>query len=460
MTTTDPFGNHLHLEGLIAHASEDLSVEYKDWLDLNTDEGKANLAKAAIAIANHGGGYVVLGFRDRIIPLRSTPLPIGVSSVTQDSVNEAIRRYASPEFQSHVYMVQHPDTSIYHPVVRIPASDIPVLCKRDNQTAGVGQYKIYVRKPGPRSEEPHTVEEWRTLLDRCVRARREDMLDAIRGIVSGVETRESEQDLLGSVDTYCEDAFGRWQRVTEQEPADSHLRFQYGFYEMGFALIGATPTESLQVLKEHLKLAQSTSLHGWPIFLDKTGTNGWEPHVSEGLIQAWIGPRSGDPAKPGPGDFWSVSPRGELYTIVGYSEDSDRWGPQRYEPGKVLYGDIPIIKLAEGLLFVNRFAKHFEGVQQIGVRCRFTGLKNRGLIWVDSWEYHFRDRGPVCYDPEVYLTGQVWLNQIEDNLPEAVQGMLKPLYERFDFFDLSVDRTQSAIQNLRGFRKRIAGETP
>ena len=450
--TTNSSSTHLLLEGLVTHASEDVGVEYKDWLDLTNESDKATLAKAAIALANHGGGYIVIGFRDRVFPLQSNPVPNGLPDITPDRVNEAIRRYANPEFQSQLDKVQHPDTSIYHPVVRIPASDIPVLCKRDNQTADVGQYKIYVRKPGPRSEEPHTVEEWRTLLDRCVRARREDMLDAIRGIVSGVETHESAQDLLGPLDAYCEDAFLRWQRLTAQELHDSPLRFPYGFYEMVFVLVGATPTGSLNMLRERLKLAQSTSLHGWPIFLDKTGTDGWEPHVSEGLIEAWIGHRSGGSEKDGPGDFWSVSPEGELYTIVGYSEDSDRWGPQRYEPGKVLYGDIPIIKLAEGLLFVNRFAKHFESVQQIGVRCRFTGLKNRGLIWVDSWEYHFRDRGPVCYDSEVCLTGQVRLNQIEDNLPEAVQGMLKPLYERFDFFDLSVDMVQKAIRNLREFR--------
>ena len=62
---------------------------------------------------------------------------------------------------------------------------MPVLSKRDRREGGLGQYKVYVRKPGPRSEEPQTADEWRTLLDRCVRARREDMLDAIRGIVLG-----------------------------------------------------------------------------------------------------------------------------------------------------------------------------------------------------------------------------------------------------------------------------------
>ena len=450
---SNPVPESLQLQALLSYPREDIGVEYKDWLDLTAEAGRATLAKAAIALANHGGGYVVLGFRDaHQTTLQPSPQDPDLPQITQDNVNTAVGRYTDPPLHCQLFVVQEPQTSVSYPVIRVPASDVPVMASRDQNTAGVGQHKIYIRRPGPKSEEPQNAAEWRTLLDRCVWARRQYILDAIRDIVLGVETGEVAQDLEASLSAYCDQAFQRWQKLTEQEPSDSALRFPHGFYEIGLGLIGAVPTESLTVLKEGLEQAQRIKLHGWPIFLDMSGVEWWEPHVSEGLIEAWMGHRNSGVGPDGPGDFWCVSPKGELYTIVGYSEDADRWGPQRYEPGKVLYGDIPIIKLAEGLLFVNRLAKHFEGVQQIGVRCRFTGLDGRGLIWVDSWEFDFRDRGPVCYDPEVCLTGQVRPNQIEDNLPEAVQGMLKPLYERFAFFDLSVDRTQKAIRNLRGFR--------
>ena len=58
------------------------------------------------------------------------------------------------------------------------------MSRRD--CAGViAQNRCDVRKPGPRSGEPTSQEEWRTLLNRCLRAGREDMLDAIRAIVTG-----------------------------------------------------------------------------------------------------------------------------------------------------------------------------------------------------------------------------------------------------------------------------------
>ena len=40
------------LEPLVSEPREDLSVEYKDWLDLTTNEHRATLAKAAIALGS------------------------------------------------------------------------------------------------------------------------------------------------------------------------------------------------------------------------------------------------------------------------------------------------------------------------------------------------------------------------------------------------------------------------
>jgi predicted HTH transcriptional regulator len=52
------------LKLLLEYPSEKLSIEYKSWLDLTDNAAKANLAKAAIALANEGGGIIVLGMRE------------------------------------------------------------------------------------------------------------------------------------------------------------------------------------------------------------------------------------------------------------------------------------------------------------------------------------------------------------------------------------------------------------
>ncbi len=56
---------------LLTAPNESLTLEYKSWLDLGINHGKATLAKAAIALANEGGGIIVLGMRAPEAPLRA-----------------------------------------------------------------------------------------------------------------------------------------------------------------------------------------------------------------------------------------------------------------------------------------------------------------------------------------------------------------------------------------------------
>ena len=63
------------LQPFITEPREDLDAEYKGWLDLTSNEHKATLAKAAIALANHGGGRIVIGFAEQGQTLVSGPCP-------------------------------------------------------------------------------------------------------------------------------------------------------------------------------------------------------------------------------------------------------------------------------------------------------------------------------------------------------------------------------------------------
>ena len=312
----------VRLERYLVNPTEDLDIEYKGWLDLRKNPDKANLAKAVIALANHGGGVIVLGFEDLSTGLAATPKPAEIPDVTQDDINAAIHRYAEPQLHCRLYTVGHPDLGSVHPVIRVPGSDVPVMSKRDQSEEGLKQHKVYVRKPGPRSEEPQTADEWRTLLDRCVMARREDMLDSIRGIVLG---RVEESDIVDhtalGLEGFMDSSRERWMALVQNEPKDAPHRFPHGHYEIAIALVNPRPADSLSELKDRLAVAQRVQSPGWPPFLD-IGVPGLSPYASESCIEAWLGrplPRKiyNDPSY---ADFWRASPSGQLYSIRGYAE--------------------------------------------------------------------------------------------------------------------------------------------
>lgn len=108
--------NKQHIS-MLTEPRETLSIEYKSWLDLSSNHGKATLAKAAIALANYGGGTIVIGMRedesDKATPV-SNPRPSDIARYDISQVNAAINRFADPKLNCEVKFAIHPDTNVEH----------------------------------------------------------------------------------------------------------------------------------------------------------------------------------------------------------------------------------------------------------------------------------------------------------------------------------------------------------
>ncbi|MGH6774423.1 AlbA family DNA-binding domain-containing protein [Brucella tritici] len=432
------------LERLLSDPREDLGVEYKSWLNLSENEHRAVLAKAAIALVNHGGGFIVLGMAETAADFLSEPRPDAYPEITQDLVNSAIARYVVPEFHAKVHLVTHPGTKVVHPIISLPSTlTEPVMSKRGCDGVII-QAKCYIRKAGPKSEEPRSPDEWRSLLNRCVRAGRDDMLEAIRSIVTGkIESAAVAPSALEQLDLFSKKAFARWQTLTEGLDPQNPAKFPAGHYEFSALLVGASPTNGLVELKSKLEQAQRVQLTGWSPFLHMH-TPEWTPYPHEELIEAWVGREAEKRAiaSSAHSDFWRVSQQGELYTIRGYSEDS----LERIPAGKVFDVTLPIWRVGECILFAARLAKEFENVSSIAIRCHFRGLSGRVLTSVTGLRHMNDDR--ISSSDENTLSIEVPIRQVEDNLAEVLHQLLRPLYEQFAFFPLSMVLVEQELNKL------------
>ena len=436
------------LRPLVDYPIERLDAEYKDWLDLSINHGKATLAKAAIALVNHGGGYIVIGLAEEDnASFTSKAKPENYPEISQDAVNSAVRRYAEPEFQCAMRIVPHHHSGVPHPVIVVPGNlTVPVMSKRFCKDV-IQLNRCYIRKPGPRSEEPTTQREWSDLLNRCVRANRDELLDAIRTIVTGqVEAQNPVPNAAAELRDFCTAARAHWQELASQLPDGSPARFPHGYYEIGLSLIGATPANNLRELECRLDVARRVNLTGWSPFL-RMDTQEWRPYPYNGFSEAWLGrPATGhtfDDASRS--DFWRTSLEGMLYTIRGYREDDDSMH-QYGEPGIYVYIPVPIWRIGEALLFANRFAECFDGDGQIAVFCRFTGLNGRGLV--NEWRIS-PVGSQISRTGEVSQEIQTTVSQVQDNLAEVVHKLLLRLYESFGFYELPFPLVQSELQRMR-----------
>lgn len=429
---------------LLSVPNESLTLEYKSWLDLGANHGKATLAKAAIALCNEGGGIIILGMRAaENAQLGSQPRPEGIARYNQDAVNAAINRYADPQIHCEVMFALHPVSGVEHAFVIVPGGmTVPVMSTRDHQGEIMAQ-RCYVRKPGPRSEEPFTAEEWRGVFERCLQARREDMLHAIRLIVQG-HSAPAPQEEHNALQQFCAQAEERWHQLTAELPADDPARMPRGYYRLCFEIIGVEPV-SLAVLRQRMAEAGQIRLTGWGPFVALTRQD-LTPRVVNDAIEAWLG-------NPGPErvggrdvhhcDFWRADGSDRLFLQRGYDED----GSERVQPGSSFDVTLPVWRVGEAMLYVARLARQFADNPQILVRVEYTGLGGRELVSLER--RIILDEGRTSADDQYRGETQASAGEIEDNVVEILHELLSPLYERFDFFDLPLALVTREIERMR-----------
>jgi hypothetical protein len=157
-----------NLEPLLAAPAEALDVEFKGWLDLrDNDEHKGLLAKAAIALANEGGGVIVIGYREDRPALTSEPRPPEIAGYDADLINNIVRRFASPAFHCALKGLPDPQTGHQHAVVEVPGPGgfgFPVMSKSGTPANTIRPHLCYMRKPAPESAPPENQADWERLL--------------------------------------------------------------------------------------------------------------------------------------------------------------------------------------------------------------------------------------------------------------------------------------------------------
>ncbi len=445
-----PGGGRL-LEDLLSFPREDLDVEYKGWIDLADKEKKALVAKALIALTNHGGGYLVIGYEESAGIWRPSAKnrPDDLSAFDQDAINGVIERYAEPLFHCETEWVRNPETGALFPVVRAPGNQkVPVRTKRACPCGECVQSNTYyIRRPGPKSEAPQTAREWDDLMRRCVMASRESLMGDIRLILYGARTVESSpsptEAARNRLDEWVSESRARLDSlVKERLPTQAPSPYEHGVWSVAYAILGEFKSPDLGNLESFLRKAEGGET-GWPMWLIQSNEE-QRPYVLNGVFECWIaGTKVRNSAH---ADFWRVSPTGLTYLLRGYQEDSN---PEQLEPGTLIDLTIPVWRLGEGLLHSERLARAME-VESGSVlfRVEWEGLAGRLLTSLDLhrdvWGARKSHQAKVSSEPLVPV------DQIRPSLVETVSLLVRPLYEVFGLFDPPNTMVAEELEKMRG----------
>lgn len=433
---------------ILANPTETRTIECKSWLDLSDTKNKAKLAKAAIAMANSGGGTIALGISEDKTngkQLVCKPRPSNVARYNSDDVGSAINKYAEPELEPRLVFEKRPNTGDEHAFVEIAGGmQQPVYAKK--QLDGeIDKYACYIRKPGPpRSEVPHTTQEWQDLMTRCLSASGKSVMD---GIPSEASATPSEEDQLRE---FMATSKERWQELLEEAQTDEDdvARLKHGYWACAFSLLGVTTWPHPQELRTALEQAKP----GYDTRLFRQDTKpGLAPYPVEDGIEAWLGNPPGRlHSAPDGSAFWRATLGGQFYHLEGFYEDSEGESRRNQaEPGTRHYKDHSILLHAMMLRLAARIAKSAGDEAEIVIRSEYIGLKGRYLTGSQA-HWSPEGDGRKCSVPVYVLqTRRFSLQQIDDTLDESLYNLLQPFYAMFNFAGLNKGWAKSAIDYVK-----------
>lgn len=442
------------LADLLIDTQEALDCEVKNWLDLQgSNDDKATFAKAVLALANHGGGFIILGLVETDAGIvEAEERPVTLDSYNQDLINGIVQNYCDPPFHCAVHVVANPLGAVF-PVVFVPGGHrVPVRARRAGPNGNtVHLNAIYVRKPGPRSETPQSAQDWDDLLARCLRNRRDEMFDQIRDLISGAVPQVERPPEPARLDEWIRSSRERWRALTDALPDGTGPRMSHGRYSIAYEILGErrqiVPAQFPEVLR------RSVVRHtGWPPFWYPTRA-GIAPYSIDGAVECWLGndreTRIED-QDASHSDFWRVHPDGLAFLLRGFQEDDGerQLGGGSVMPGTVFDITLPVWRVGEALLQARCLAANlFEGPTTIRFVVTYEGLAGRSLASISN-RRHIWD-GRVSRQETITLNTHIDAQTIDANLPEIVHPLLSPLYALFDFFELPMQLVVDELTHMK-----------
>ena len=434
------------LVAILVNPRETPSVECKGWLNLREKRDKATLAKAAIALANHGGGTIVLGVgkdKDQGGKLICLSKPAGFQEYSSDDINSAINTYADPDIDFVIENVMHPDSCVEYQLILIPGGmPQPVLAKKGYEDV-IRKNACFIRKPGPKSEEPSSSGEWRDLLNRCVVANRESMLDSIRGILDGqsvaIPAKPTDIDLHGE---FVEESRARRHELLKTLSPDDPAYLQNGHYETAFSIIGLEQKFTLEELRQNMRQASNVSSNVWFLFTD----NNRRARPADSAIETFYYNPKDRLYDRQAHYFWRATHDGRFYLIRGYQEDEG--GRQTW-----FHYSLPIWRIGQTLQYASNLCRTLGDDLKFLFSTRYTGLDGRKLSAgskdKDAWLGLDYDNF-ICLNPDMTLRMvELSSQQVSGNLVEILLDLLHPLYEQFSYFELRRDFVANKVREMR-----------
>jgi hypothetical protein len=420
------------LSELVDDPVEREAVEYKVSLDLTDPAAKAKLARHIAALANFGGGKIVLGFNDDLTPSDSPPPPIN-----RDTVASIVKAYLEPTFQCDVRSVSSRSGRSY-PVIIIPSHGSVPICARadgpqiDKKVQGIQRGTYYLRKPGPASEAILTAAEWAPVIRRCALFDRVSILGALQTALAGAQPTVSLQQKLEAWHAAAAAAYQRdlAQYGDPKNAAERHFHFSYLIDPIDD---GPSANDLLRELERANTQVDAEIYDGWGMFhifhgkggasfrTDKALDGGEQEFVETNFIR--------DGSNVGATDLWRVASTGMATLLRGYFEDSSGNRPGGYVVGKSFSPNWLVQNVAELVAHANALSAAYPRSALVIFRCEWVGLAGRSIH--DPYHGRWFQAGQPAEEDHRVSTATFSVGELSADRFRVIEKLVGPVARAF-----------------------------
>lgn len=443
---------------LVDEHQERMEVEYKSWLDLNDNETCAKLAKHLCALANSGGGWLVLGIDDD--GSHSEPHPSDLSAYNHDRLNQIVQKYLTPEFECNVRLVFSERVKRNFPVVQVPShGSVPICSKRNGperngKIVGVRSGLHYVRVPGPRSVAIDNPTLWSDVIHRCVVNERQGLLSSISRLFDKPVEVSADQGL----EELLERGIALWKASQLEsgwpvDPVANRCAFAFRLLSSAGVSVQPLPIPELRkVVGEASRKAEYESNFGWSLFSSpdypqRATVDVFPPDV-DGLSQVAVHQNGEYLIAP---EVWRLACDGRGVEVQAFHEDS-RWvssavegrkGAGSWSAGERFSPRIQQSRIFQFVAFVRALSSNFEDAVTVEMAVDFVGLSGRVLQ--DPRGYWSQSRKASVDHRRVSI----------ESSPEALAGfggakaaaqLAAPVARLFDGWEITAESIESGIK--------------
>lgn len=447
-----------HLDSL---SGETLDTEIKDWLDPANPHDQACIAKACIALYNHGGGKLILGFDDKTLKPTTHHFPKSVREIYHsDNLCPCIAKFAKPLFEVRVKFEKKNEPE--HPIIEVPSGvRSPVVIKSTDKEKKVfsRQNMVITRTLANQtfsSSEPQTPEDWDDLIQTCFDNREADIgrffrrhLIPIQREMDSLDSKSPAVQILDESAKSFSNRLDAWSKKFQFDKPQI-----YGLREVAFWIDGKI--QSIDCFLDKMLVAQPR-LSPWPPFIDRRRLRNESTHpypTKDGWWEALVFEKI-ETRSPGTYelDFWRLHPKGKFYHACVY--DDDRLPAER-KPGQGIEFNLLIRRITEIIAVALAFAKSFgcvEDATSLHFAFRFTGLEERKLCsWYERKRSLSRNSERAAVDNPEVTEIKIPLDLPPTRIWEIVKQVVQPVFHMFagSGFGDSVFK-EIANKTLRGY---------